>query len=158
ARLRGRALTVVGVDLFSAARVAPQLIGRVAGPAADDPDARLALLGGGLFLSPAALQALQVAPGDELGFQVGGKVQRLRIAGELPAARAGQRIASMDIGFAQWRFDRLGRLSRIDVQLVPGARIEQLAAQAVLPAGVYVESAEQTGTRVSNLSRAYRVN
>jgi putative ABC transport system permease protein len=158
ARLRGRTLTIVGVDLFSAARIAPQLVGRVSGPAADAPDARLALLGDGLFLSPAALQALQVAPGDELGLQVGGRVQRLRIAGELPGARAGQRLASMDIGFAQWRFDRLGKLTRIDVQLVPGARIEQLAAQAALPAGVYVESAEQTGMRVSNLSRAYRVN
>jgi putative ABC transport system permease protein len=158
ARLRGKTLTVVGVDLFSAARLAPQLVGRVSGPRADDPDARLAFLDDGLFLSPAALQALQVAPGDELGFQVGGRVQRLRIAGELPAARAGQRLASMDIGFAQWRFDRLGKLSRIDVQLAPGARVEQLGARAGLPAGVYVESAEQTGTRVSNLSRAYRVN
>lgn len=158
ARLRGRTLTVVGVDLFSAARIAPQLVGRVRGRAADDPDARLSFLDDGLFLSPAALQALQLAPGDEIGFQVEGRVQRMRIAGDLPAARAGQRLASMDIGFAQWRFDRLGRLTRIDVQLAPGARVEQLAPRLALPAGVYVETAEQSGTRVSNLSRAYRVN
>jgi len=158
ARLRGRTLTVVGVDLFSAARLAPQLVGRVAGPASEDTDGRLALLDDGLFLSPAALQALQLEPGDTIGFQVGGRVQRLRIAGELPAARAGQRLAAMDIGFAQWRFDRLGTLTRIDVQLAPGARFEQLAARVGLPPGVYVESAEQSGTRVSNLSRAYRVN
>ncbi len=158
ARLRGRTLTIVGIDVFSAARLAPQLVGRVSGPAPNDPETRQALLDDGLFLSPAALQAFDLKPGDELAFQVGGRVQRLRIAGELPGARAGQRLASMDIGFAQWRFDRLGKLTRIDVQLAPGARIEQLAARAALPPGVYVESAEQTGTRVSNLSRAYRVN
>ena len=158
ARLRGRALTVIGIDLFSVARLAPQLIGRVPDNQAEEDPSRLALLEDGLFLSPAALQALQLVPGDEIGFQVGGRVQRLRIAGQLPAARAGQRLATMDIAFAQWRFDRLGKLTRIDLQLAPGARIEQLAARLKLPAGVYVESADQAETRVSNLSRAYRIN
>jgi len=157
ARLRGRALTVIGIDLFSAAGLAPQLIGRVPDNQSEDAS-RLPLLEDGLFLSPAALQALQLVAGDEVGFQVGGRVQRLRIAGQLPAARAGQRLATMDIAFAQWRFDRLGKLTRIDLQLAPGARIEQLAARLKLPAGVYVESADQAETRVSNLSRAYRIN
>jgi putative ABC transport system permease protein len=156
ARLRGRTLTVLGIDLFSAARLAPQLIGRTA--PATESDRSLGLLGDGLFLSPAALQGLQLAPGDEVGVQVGGHVQRLRIAGELPSARAGQKLATMDIGFAQWRFDRLGKLTRIDVQLAAGARIEQLAARHKLPAGVYFEGASQAETRASNLSRAYRVN
>lgn len=155
ARLRGRSLSVIGIDLFSAASLAPQLIGQ---PSRNQAGWRLALLDDGLYLSPAALDALQVAPGDELGVQVGGRVQRVRIAGRLPGARAGQRLATMDIAFAQWRFDRLARLSRIELQLAPGARIEQLAARLTLPAGVHIESADQAGTRVSNLSRAYRVN
>jgi putative ABC transport system permease protein len=157
-RLRGRTLTVLGVDLFSASRLAPQLIGRAGASGANEGDARLALLDDGLFLSPAALQALQLAIGDDVGVQVGGTVQRLRIAGDLPAARAGQKLASMDIAFAQWRFDRLGKLTRIDLQLVAGARIEQLAARHALPAGVYFEGAHQAETRTSNLSRAYRIN
>jgi putative ABC transport system permease protein len=157
ARLRGRTLTVIGIDLFSAARLAPQLVGRIA-DSANERGARLTQLDGGLFLSPAALSALQLAPGDELGVQVGGRTQHLRIAGDLPSARAGQRLATMDIGFAQWRFDRLGKLTRIELQLAAGARIEQLMARLRLPAGVYLESANQAETRVSNLSRAYRIN
>jgi len=120
--------------------------------------ARLALLDDGLFLSPAALESWQLAVGETILVQVGGRTQNLRIVGQLPAARAGQRLASMDIGFAQWRFDRLGKLTRIDLQLAPGARLEQLAARVALPAGIYFESANQTETRVSNLSRAYRIN
>ena len=100
-RLRGRTLTVVGVDLFSAARLAPQLIGHP--PDADETPsaARLALLDDGLFLSPAALESWQLAVGETIVVQVGGRTQNLRIVGQLPAARAGQRLASMDIGFAQ---------------------------------------------------------
>jgi len=157
-RLQGRTLSIIGIDLFSAARIAPQLIGAPANPGDDAGESRRALLDDGLFLSPAALDALHVEPGDELGFQVGGRVQRLRVVGQLPGARAGQRLATMDLGFAQWRFDRLGKLTRIELQLVAGARLEQLASREKLPAGVYVESADQSGTRVSNLSRAYRVN
>jgi len=112
-RLRGQTLTVIGIDLFSAARLAPQLIGRVTRAGNERDSRQLATLDGGLFLSPAALSALQLVPGDEVGIQVGGKTQHLRIAGDLPSARAGQRLATMDIGFAQWRFDRLGKLTRI---------------------------------------------
>ncbi len=157
ARLRGRTLAVHGIDLFRAARLTPHLIGEP--DTRDDGDAgRFALLSDGLFLSPAALQALQVAPGDELGVQVGGRVQRIRVAGRLPGARAGQAVASMDLAFAQWRFDRLGRLSRIDLQFGPGADPRRVAAGWPLPAGVALQTADEAGTRVSNLSRAYRVN
>ncbi|MGE5152757.1 MAG: FtsX-like permease family protein, partial [Bdellovibrio bacteriovorus] len=97
-------------------------------------------------------------PGDEIGVQVGGRVERLRIAGRLPAARAGDLLATMDIGFAQWRLDRLGLLSRIDLQFAPGTDPSRVAANWTLPAGVGLQSADEAGTRVSNLSRAYRVN
>jgi putative ABC transport system permease protein len=159
ARLRGRALTVLGVDALRAARLVPALAGA---PARDvhttEESRRLALLGDGLFLSPAALEAFALAPGDEIGVQVGGRTERLRVVGTLPAARAGHVIATVDLAYAQWRFDRLGRLTRIDLQLAPGARLETLAAALRLPAGVFVESADAAQTRVSALSRAYRVN
>ena len=34
--------------------------------------------------------------------------------------RAGQRIGVMDIGAAQWRFQRIGQLSRIELKLMQG--------------------------------------
>lgn len=155
-RLRGRTLTIQGIDLFRAARLTPHLIGEPLGD--DDGDTRFALLDDGLYLSPAALEALGMGPGDRVGIQVGGRVQRLTIAGRLPAARAGDLVGTMDIGFAQWRLDQLGRLSRIDLQLSPGSDARLVAAAWDLPPGVALQTADEAGTRVSNLSRAYRVN
>jgi putative ABC transport system permease protein len=145
-------LPIQGVDVLRSGLLAPQTIGR-----RESGDRRFALLDDGLYLSPAALAALALAPGDVIGVQVGGRVERLQIVGTLPAARAGQVTAVMDLGYAQWRLDRLGRLSRIDLQLASGNPV-QLAGQWQLPAGVSLQTAEDAATRVSNLSRAYRVN
>ena len=154
ARLRGRSLTLVGVDLFRVGALAPQWIGEPMG----DGDRRFALLDDGLFLSPAALQALGLQPGDTLTVQVGGRTQPLRVAGRLPAAREGHVVAAMDLGFAQWRLDRLGLLSRIDLQLTAGASLAELAPRLALPPGVALQPADAAAQRASNLSRAYRVN
>jgi putative ABC transport system permease protein len=152
-RLRPRTLPVHGVDILRSALLAPHTVGEPA-----PGSSRLALLDDGLYLSPAALQALQLSVGDTIHVQVGGRAQPLRIAGRLPGARAGHVVAVMDLGFAQWRFDRLGRLSRIDLQLASGASPQQAAREWALPAGSSVQTAESAATRVSNLSRAYRVN
>jgi len=151
-RLRGRTLAIVGVDVFRAALLAPQWVG------APERDDRFALLGDGLFLSPAALDSLGLAIGEELGVQVDGRDVQLRIAGRLPGARAGAALGAMDLGFAQWRLGQLGRLSRIDLKLAPGADLIHLAQRWQLPAGVAVQTPDAAAARVSNLSRAYRVN
>ncbi len=158
ARLRGRTLSVVGVDILRAALLTPAWIGEEVSATGAGEERRFGLLDDGLFLSAAALTALQLAPGDSIAVQAGAQVQTLRIAGRLPGAREGQVVAAMDIAFAQWRLDRLGILTRIDVQLTPGARLEEVARTLQLPPGVALQSADAATTRVSNLSRAYRVN
>jgi putative ABC transport system permease protein len=152
-RLRGRTLRIEGVDILRSALLSPHTIGEPV-----DGERRFALLDDGIYLSPAALEALALAPGETIGVQVGGRIEPLRIAGRLPAARSGQLVAVMDLGFAQWRLDRLGRLTRIDVQFAAGSTPQEAAAQWQLPAGVSLQTAESAATRVSNLSRAYRVN
>ena len=153
-RLRGQTLIIVGVDPLRAAWFGPQWIGA--------PDSstksRFALLDDGLYLSPAALEALRLAPGDRVGVQLSGRMQQLTIIGRLPAARAGLAVGAIDIGFAQWRLDALGRLTRIDLRLAPGTDSTAAGARWQLPAGVMVEPADAAAARVSNLSRAYRVN
>jgi putative ABC transport system permease protein len=153
ARLRGRALRIEGVDILRSAVLAPHTVGEPA-----EKERSFALLDDGLYLSPAALQALQLTPGETIGVQVGGRVQLLRIAGRLPAAREGQVVAVMDLGFAQWRLDRVGRLTRIELQFAAGSTPQGAAEEWQLPAGVSLQTAEGAATRVSNLSRAYRVN
>lgn len=154
ARLRGRVLSVVGVDVLRAGALTPAWLGEPVG----DADRRYALLDDGLYLSAAAMDALQLSPGDSITLQAGGGGQTLRIAGRLPRAREGHAVAALDIAFAQWRLDRLGVITRIDLQLAAGARIEDLARDLALPPGVALQGADAAATRASNLSRAYRVN
>ncbi|HWW04427.1 ABC transporter permease [Collimonas sp.] len=149
------ALKVLGVDTFRAARITPDLIG-VADPGrpfdtlADDA----------IFLSPAAQQWLQVRPGQTLAVRNGTAIVKLRVAGGLVRARAGQRLAVMDIGAAQWRFGRIGKLSRIDLKLQPGVNREAFkrALQAEWPLRLQVSESQDQDSRNNNMSRAYRIN
>ncbi|HEX7155677.1 MAG TPA: ABC transporter permease, partial [Burkholderiaceae bacterium] len=155
-RTRGAALRIIGIDALRSALIEPDLVGARADRDAALGDPLSALLGEGLFVSPTALAQLHRAVGDRVTLVVGARRIELRIVGELPAAR--DAIATMDLGFAQWRLDRLGRLSRIDVKFAPGA--DPSAAQQAwqLPPEVRIERPEAALDREQGLSRAYRVN
>lgn len=150
---RAPLLPVVGLDIFRAAGLSQALMPV---PAGDAP--RFAVVGDGVFLSPAALDRFKVAVGDELRVFAGTREARLPIVGTLPGARADQVVGVMDLGHAQWRLDQLGRLTRIDLKFAPGTSIDALARALQLPPGVTIAGADADATRVSNLSRAYRVN
>jgi putative ABC transport system permease protein len=134
ARLPARddTLALAGVDAFRAAAVTPALVGR--GAAAVD-----LLRDDRAFLSPAALAMIGRAVGDTLDVQAGTGVATFTIAGTLDAP-AGRRLAVVDIAAAQERFGRLGRVSRVDVRVRPGADVDAVRASiaAALPAGVTV--------------------
>ena len=149
---RGDVLKVIGLDAFRATAVEPALIA--------DTGERLDLLRQDrLFLSPAAGRWLEVAPGAVLKFQVALREVELSVGGLLPAA-AQQRFAVMDIAACQLAFDRLGRITRVDLRLRPGVDVEGFRArlQATLPAGLAVERPASTFTAGANASRSYRVN
>ncbi len=150
-----RILKLIGIDLFRAGRVTPELLG-----VPQDEEGLSLLADDALFLSPAAQTWLNVRPGQMLELQAGLATVVLRVAGSLPGARPGQRLATLDLGAAQWRLARLGKLTRIAIRLQAGSDLQavrtRLAAQ--LPAGVFVAVPEDADVRASNLSRAYRVN
>jgi putative ABC transport system permease protein len=73
-------------------------------------------------------------------------------------AAGGVPIAVIDIATAQERFGWLGKLSRIDVRLKPGANRSKVIDELKLPEGVRAASPDEGAQRVSNVSRAYRVN
>jgi len=152
---RQNSLKILGVDVFRAAAIAPDLLGTPAEDRPFDP-----LMDDAIFLSPAAMNWLNVKAGDRLRLLAGTRPVDLRVAGGLVRARAGQRIAVMDLGAAQWRFDRLGRLSRIELKLEPGVNREALRAQLQKEFGgaLLVTEPEDQEARTSNMSRAYRVN
>ncbi|OWW19750.1 FtsX-like permease family protein [Noviherbaspirillum denitrificans] len=152
---RQGSLKILGIDVFQAGFIAPDLVGVPAEDRAFDT-----LADDAIFLSPAAMEWLQAKQGDRVQLRAGTQTVGLRVAGGLMRARAGQRIAVMDIGAAQWRFNRVGRLSHIELKLAPG--IDRGAFRAALekelPAGMIVTETEAQEARTANMSRAYRVN
>ena len=148
-----QALTVVGLDVFRAARMGQTGLSGGADLSLDvlDPNA--------VRLSAAAARWLGVEAGGEIRLRAARGVIRLRVAGVLPAGTVSRRLAFMDIAGAQAHFGRLGRLSRVDLRLAAGTP-EDFATrlQASLPPGVFIEPARVGVARAAQASRAYRVN
>ena len=151
ANAQGQQLGVrlVGVDALSVGALAPALMPRNA-----DTADRLDLFApDAVWLNPAAAQALGAGP---LRLQSGLSWQAARVAGHVAAP--GGPLVVMDIAALQDLSERLGELSRIDVRLAPGAQAERVLADLALPETVLAQRPEAAGERVSQLSRAYRVN
>jgi putative ABC transport system permease protein len=153
------AVRVLGVDALSVFALAPQL-----GPRPREGAPRLAAIDPA-FVFPNAAAARRLLPGPapaagetpaEVPLLVGTRWHRFAVQGSV--AVDGPPVIVMDIAGAQAVFDRLGRLSRIDVRLVPGADRDAVLRDLALPAGVRVAAPDESAQRVSNLSRAYRVN
>ncbi|AEG93713.1 ABC transporter permease [Ramlibacter tataouinensis] len=146
---RRQPLRVLGVDALVVATLAPALL-----PAAAEGADRFALFAPDtLFLNPAARQLL----GDGgIEVQTGLRLRTLRVAGTVSAG--GAPLAVMDIAAAQDAFARQGQLTRIDLRLRPGTEHGAFIRSLQLPAGVTAAEPGDAAERVSNLSRAYRVN
>lgn len=148
-------LKVLGIDVFKASHIAPDLVGV---PASQHPEDTLA--DDTIFLSPAAQQWLNTTPGQHVALLSGTSVVAFRVAGGLVRTRPGQRIAVMDIAAAQWHFGRLGKLSRVDLELARGVDRERFKhdLQARLGNQLVVSEAQDVDSRTDRLSRAYRIN
>ncbi|NIM41350.1 MAG: FtsX-like permease family protein [Hydrogenophaga sp.] len=145
-----QAARLIGVDALSVGRVAPALM-----PLINDAGGRLDLFApDAAFLNASARLAVGDAPTARL--RLGPTEHTLRIAGHVNAP--GAPVLVMDVAAAQALAARVGALSRIDLRLAPGATAERVLAAFDLPAGTLAQRPEQAGERVSNLSRAYRVN
>ncbi len=141
-------LRVLGLDALVAGPLSPALV-----PHPREGTDRLALLDpAAVFLNAAAQQRL----GDTVRPQTPQGHVDLRVLGTVSAS--GPPIAVMDIAGAQEQFAWLGRLSRIDVRLRPGADRAAVLRELALPAGLRAASPDEAAQRVSNVSRAYRVN
>ena len=162
----GDALKLIGLDPFRAVTLSPALIPPPAEGAGRGDDSAAAadtsdlLNEDVLYLSPAAAKRFALAVGGSVELQSGVRSARFRVGGLLPAVGAGQVLAVTDIATAQWRFERLGVLTRIDLRLREGvaAAVALPGIAAGLPSGVFVATPEQVESQAARLSRAYRVN
>ncbi|TBR75593.1 MAG: ABC transporter permease [Burkholderiaceae bacterium] len=148
-------LRVLGIDALVVASVAPALL-----PIPQAGADRLAVLAPAtVFLNPAARRPLETATGQpaaSLQLQSGLALHTVRVAGTVSAG--GAPLAVMDIAAAQELFGQLGRLTRIDIRLRPGADRAAFIRSLQLPPGVSASAPGDAGQRADVLSRAYRVN
>src|ERR1700732_3700219 len=107
-------LKVLGIDPFRAATLQPALIGDIGGGlfALFQPDS--------IYLSSSAAQDLKLRRGDLLQVVVGSSPKALRVLGILSEGTYPQALGLMDIASAQWTFNAIGRLNRIDLRIEPG--------------------------------------
>jgi putative ABC transport system permease protein len=154
--LRGNrdTLKLLGLDPFRAAELQPALIADIESHALDllQPDS--------VVLSASAAVGLGMRPGDSLPVIVGNTPKLLHVVGVLTEGSYGQPLGVMDIASAQWTFERLGRLNRIDLRLNPGTDVESFrgALNRRLPAGTLAFAPQIERDRAVTATRAYRVN
>ena len=147
---RRHGLRLLGVDALVVPQLAPALVPRLT-----DGEDRLTLFAPGVaFINPAA-RALLPDGADRLAVRVGLQERPLRLGGTVTAG--GGPLAVMDIGAAQDWLGAAGQISRIDLRLAPGADADAVARALAAP-GVVITRPGDDAQRVSNLSRAYRVN
>jgi putative ABC transport system permease protein len=144
---------VLGLDALLLPQIAPSLM-----PVPSEGADRFALFAPGqVFLNAAARERLS---GDALQLQTGLRLVDVKVAGSVAAG--GGPLLVMDLGAAQDLFGRGGSLTRIDLRLRPGADREALAqslkALPGWPAQMSLTEPGDAAQRVSQLSRAYRVN
>ena len=153
-------LHVVGVDALVAGPLSPALMPRPAAPAsaasdaAEDDDRFAVLAADSIFLNAQA--QLQLGHPRRVRLQTTAGSVELQVRGSIGAN--GPALAVMDIAGAQSTFGWSGRLSRIDVRLAPGADRAAVLRALARPEGVRAASPDEAAQRVSNVSRAYRVN
>jgi len=151
---RREALKVLGVDPFRAATLQPALIGDIGGGlfALFQPDS--------IYLSSSAAQNLKLRRGDLLQVTVGSSPKALRVRGILSEGTYSQELGLMDIASAQWTFNQIGRLNRIDLRLSPGNDVDAFrrALGQRLPVGVVAVAPQVERDRAITVTRAYRVN
>ena len=148
------ALKVLGLDPFRAAGIQPELIAGLGGVLLTlfEPDS--------IALSAAAAEELGVGTGGTFAVRVGTSVRELRVVQVLPTSAYAQRLGVMDIATAQWSFDRVGTINRLDLRLGAGADVDgfRQRLRRLLPAGVVSTGPDIERDRAANVTRAYRVN
>ncbi|MFY9459409.1 MAG: FtsX-like permease family protein, partial [Aquabacterium commune] len=156
---RLQALKLIGQDSLVAAPLALALLPQLA-TEVEGIDAMAVFSPYSVLLNAAARRLLGVAPGELLTVLAptpsGIAELSLRVVGSVSAG--GEPLAVMDLAGAQDHFGLGGKLTRLDVQLVAGASAQDVVRSLTLPAGVVAEQPDEATQRLSNMSRAYRVN
>ncbi len=148
-------LRVIGWDALQSGPMSPELLPqRASGPLSLLDPLRVSL-------NSAARQRLG-NEGQVLTLRAaaarGGAIHSLDLQAGAPNAAAGGPLAVLDIAAAQVLLGRLGQVDRIDLRLDTGVSPDAWLARTSLPTGLSAAPPPDEGARLSELTRAYRVN
>ena len=162
-------ITILGVDVlaesaFREYRITPSHRENEAGGASGQLALERYLAPNAIFIGRALAARYDLAVGGSLELGAGSTMHRVVVQGIVegrgPAKSALEELAIMDIAAAQFTFEKIGRLDRIDMMTGPGAVIDEVALriQARLPPGLVVDRPERRNAQVERMSRAFRLN
>ena len=165
---RTELLRVLGVDILRDFPVRDYQVGD-AGPLAPPPQTATDILG--LLTDPSAA-VISRAFADRHGLKVGDPLRiiisdrplALRVGALLeaegPARLLDGNFLLMDLAAAQWAFERLGQVDRIDVKLHDGVDIAgaERAIALRLPKGLAVQRPARRGQQVEQMLAAFHLN
>ena len=154
------ALLILGVDLLEESSFRDYRLS-----AGSDPTGwEMLLEPDSVFLGRRVAARYGLGVGSILDIRAGAIVRRLvvraLVEGRGPSGSALEELALMDIAAAQWTFDRLGHLDRIDLVSDPAMPVEEVrgVVQAALPPSLLVKRPEQRNAQVERMTRAFRLN
>ena len=168
---RGEAVRVLGVDILQDQPFRDYRLLRSQGAganAAARPSVREFL---DLLVDPSSIIVAEgfarrhaVSVGGRLDISMGDQLKTFTVRGVLggegPARVLDGNFVLMDIAAAQWAFDRLGRVDRVDVLLADPSRLDQAeeAIAARLPVGLAVQRPARRGAQVEQMLAAFQFN
>jgi len=155
---RGARMTLFGIDILRAVNVTPTLVGLPRGSSGMGSDDLLAE--NAIFASRGALARMKAKVGDRVKLEANGQQVQFIVRGDLPGVGDAQRVVVVDIAAAQWRFQRLGRIDRIDLDLTEGTDVAGFRRNLtrILPPTALATDSADSASQSDALSRAYRVN
>ena len=154
-------LPILGVDLLVESSVRDY---RVTDADAKETDWERYLEPDAIFLGRRLAERYGLSVGMPLDVNAGGLSRRLVVRGLLEGQGPGkatlEELAVMDVAAAQFTFDRLGRLDRIDLVTDPARSVDEVsrAVQALLPPGLTVKRPDQRNAQIERMTRAFRLN
>ena len=154
-RIGELAVRLIGLDVFSAGLLMPDLL-----PRQDATVAGGGIFDDGVYASPVLLARLPSKVGAGVTATRGDATWSTRIAGDLPAARPDDLLLVADIARVQARFGPADGVGEVRIRLAPDTKLANWLAtwKDRLPPGLSLRAATDNQVRLSNISRAYRVN
>jgi putative ABC transport system permease protein len=157
-------ITILGVDLLAESAIREYAIT----PETEDKGQGLEweryLEPDAIFLGRALAARNGLSVGRSLEVRAEPSVRRVTMRGMLegrgPGKSALEELAVMDIAAAQFTFERIGQLDRIDIITEPGQAVEEVASriQSRLPAGLLVDRPDRRNAQIERMTRAFRLN